>query len=633
MAPTSSWRPALLVLLVLLAGAPVPGAELDDVSRASPLGMDLLLPYPARQQVQPSRRAASQAQQAASTSAAPPAVPPLSVLQPLPATPLLADGELQWVHTSRVTIYGQAVATVTSVLDPLRTLSVVEPGGSGGCAAWRRVQPTQTAARLPYTCHAVTNAGFFHVWSGQCIGNLVSNGRRVQTASSDERNVNIGITADGHLITGYLDSLQVAGADLSAQHRHRRRGDKSGAPTPAPTPAPTSSTSAPTATPTTPAPAPIHFEQLVAGVLWLVRDGQNYVNESIALEYQGAEETGTLQEFADVVAARTAIGYDRRGMIKIVQVDGKTHTRGVTLHMLADYLIHELDLVSAINLDGGGSSVTLQDGRLVSHPSDECTLSDCACPSFFTTLDSADCTDVCPRFNCERAVSTILCAHSPLCNAGSGCGDHGDCVNGSCICRPGWDGPSCATALCNLGAGCGPNGRCEAGVCRCEPAWDGPACAMPLCNNGTGCGQHGACNASGLCVCDSGWQGARCSDHRCNADMGCSGHGVCTVGNGTCRCDSGFYGVACELPVPIEDPPPSNAAWVTGEEGRGLFTSLFNLPLPRSCSSLRIDWTCRVCAGGGGGLGQHCAQHLAGVHATGAAALVFREGASCPQVL
>ena len=39
------------------------------------------------------------------------------------------------------------------------------------------------------------------------------------------------------------------------------------------------------------------FRQLVGGVIWLVRDGQSYVNESIHIECSDTEETGTVVGF------------------------------------------------------------------------------------------------------------------------------------------------------------------------------------------------------------------------------------------------------------------------------------------------------------------------------------------------
>lgn len=59
--------------------------------------------------------------------------------------------------------------------------------------------------------------------------------------------------------------------------------------------------------------------------------------------------------------------------------------RGLTLDELADWMI-EFQARYAINLDGGGSSVLVQNGTYVSHPT---------------------CWDV--PLECERAIATVLC--------------------------------------------------------------------------------------------------------------------------------------------------------------------------------------------------------------------------------
>ena len=94
--------------------------------------------------------------------------------------------------------------------------------------------------------------------------------------------------------------------------------------------------------------------QLISGVGWLVRNGRNNVRESVSLESQGPsiEETGSLSLFAEIISARTAIGFDARGVVKVVQIDGKSYETGLSLYQFADVLIKH-GLVNAINLDGG----------------------------------------------------------------------------------------------------------------------------------------------------------------------------------------------------------------------------------------------------------------------------------------
>ena len=70
------------------------------------------------------------------------------------------------------------------------------------------------------------------------------------------------------------------------------------------------------------------FQELVGGVIWLVRNSQNYVNESLIAECGDIQETGQLDYFADVISARTAVGHDGDGRVVIAQVNGKTEQRG-----------------------------------------------------------------------------------------------------------------------------------------------------------------------------------------------------------------------------------------------------------------------------------------------------------------
>lgn len=83
------------------------------------------------------------------------------------------------------------------VHDPLRTLSVMEPGGPGGCEKSHRVTVEETAAGCLYA----QNAGFFNTTNDQCVGNVVSDGRRVRN-SGGVQNAQFGIRKDGSLVFG-----------------------------------------------------------------------------------------------------------------------------------------------------------------------------------------------------------------------------------------------------------------------------------------------------------------------------------------------------------------------------------------------------------------------------------------------
>lgn len=170
-----------------------------------------------------------------------------------------------------------------SVADnPLRTFSVLEPDRPGGCKG--SIRSTVAATSKQRNCLAAINAGYFRTSNGQCLGNVVSNERLVQD-SGGVQNANFGIRKDGTIVVGYLSQETVL--------------DKNNP-----------------------------FVQLVSGVVWLLRNRNVYVDESKTAECRNTQETGSMDLFANVVSARTAIGHDSRGRIVLVQVDGKTHRRG-----------------------------------------------------------------------------------------------------------------------------------------------------------------------------------------------------------------------------------------------------------------------------------------------------------------
>ena len=122
------------------------------------------------------------------------------------------------------------------------------------------------------------------VASGTCLGNMVSDGRIVQT-TGNQQNANFGIREDGTIVVGYIPDEEVRNT-------------------------------------TNP------FRQLVTGVVWLVRNGTNYVNESKKLECASHQDTGRMDTFVDVLSARSALGHDAQGRLVMAQVEGQTHHRG-----------------------------------------------------------------------------------------------------------------------------------------------------------------------------------------------------------------------------------------------------------------------------------------------------------------
>ncbi|XP_038128381.1 N-acetylglucosamine-1-phosphodiester alpha-N-acetylglucosaminidase isoform X2 [Cyprinodon tularosa] len=322
---------------------------------------------------------------------------------------------------------------LTVVHDPLQTVSVVEPGGLHGCGTNRRVSVEETATAAG--CIYAQNAGFFNMEYGECLGNVVSDGRLVRD-SGGVQNAQFGIRQDGTLVFGYLSQEDVLNQ-------------------------------------TNP------FVQLISGVIWLLRDGQVYINQSLEAECSETQSTGSLRYFVDVVSARTAVGHDKEGRLILFHIDGQTDRRGMNLWQVADFL-KENGVINAINLDGGGSSTYVINGSLASYPSDHCKLDG--------------------RWRCAREVSTVLCVHQRRCNPAN-CSSHRDCVDGQCRCQTGWRGPACNTLVCQPSA-CGPHGVCSPSGCVCKAGWRGTNCSevCPLGFFGSSCTQE--CRCDDLCPCD-----------------------------------------------------------------------------------------------------------------------------------
>ncbi|XP_071770052.2 N-acetylglucosamine-1-phosphodiester alpha-N-acetylglucosaminidase-like [Centroberyx gerrardi] len=326
-------------------------------------------------------------------------------------------------------VYGH----MTVVHDPLRTVSVLEPGGPGGCGRKQRAPVEETAEAAG--CLYAQNAGFFNTKKGQCLGNVVSDGRLVRD-SGGVQNAQFGIRRDGTLVFGYLSQEDVL-----------ERSNP--------------------------------FVQLISGVVWLLRDGQIYINQSMEAECDKTNEMETFRYFVDILSARTVVGHDAEGNLILFHIDGQTKERGMNLWEVAEFL-KKYGVVNAINLDGGGSSTFVIKGSLASYPPDLCV------------PDS--------RWRCARPVSTILCVHQRRCRPAD-CSGNGDCVDGRCRCQEGWQGAACDTLLCRPPA-CGTHGVCTANGCVCDPGWRGKSCGQvcPLGFYGRSCAEE--CQCDGQCPCD-----------------------------------------------------------------------------------------------------------------------------------
>lgn len=111
-------------------------------------------------------------------------------------------------------------------------------------------------------------------------------------------------------------------------------------------------------------------QEAVGGGPMLVKDGKNVAEENYWKEvFDGGGIEGLSRQ------PRTAIGAKADGKLVLLVCDGRNMrgSAGYTLPELADKLI-ELGVVSAINLDGGGSSTMVgADGVVLNRPSDSGT--------------------------------------------------------------------------------------------------------------------------------------------------------------------------------------------------------------------------------------------------------------------
>jgi exopolysaccharide biosynthesis protein len=68
---------------------------------------------------------------------------------------------------------------------------------------------------------------------------------------------------------------------------------------------------------------------------------------------------------------RTLVGVDRKGAIWFAVIDGRQPGYAVGMQFAdLNRLCDRLDLTDALNLDGGGSSTMVVNGRIVNKPSD-----------------------------------------------------------------------------------------------------------------------------------------------------------------------------------------------------------------------------------------------------------------------
>ena len=157
--------------------------------------------------------------------------------------------------------------------------------------------------------------------------------------------------------------------------------------------------------------------------------------------------------------------------------------------------------------------------------------------------------------NVSGATMTLNFKYQNVTCADTGCGDHGTCTNGQCVCTDSWTGTQCEIPPSG-NAGCVPD-----------------TTTKKSCGN---LGSYGTCQASttsggitgsGNCTCDTmtGQSGLYCEQHCSsqNSTTACGGplRGYCVDGNYNfytnpnavkqrCVCVNGWTGVDCTVPPP-----------------------------------------------------------------------------------
>jgi exopolysaccharide biosynthesis protein len=218
------------------------------------------------------------------------------------------------------------------------------PPTAEGCG--QLVQPS-TSSWKTFGCEYATNGAFFNnvksnpSGASLCIGNLVADGKvwQIPTDGSGTKRANFGITKNNTVVVGFVDDATVASKQ---------------------------------------------WTNLITGWGWLVRDGASYIGKSADMSYEAGG-------FCLEKAPRTAVGFYKNGSMVLLEIDGEEDIlAGPDLFETAELLV-SLGVDTAINIDGGGSSVSVHQGTVVSVP---------------TCKDTPEV--------CERADASITCVKSSL---------------------------------------------------------------------------------------------------------------------------------------------------------------------------------------------------------------------------
>ena len=254
------------------------------------------------------------------------------------------DNGLSWQHlTGNYKSTGRPYSAYFATFHP--SYFSFYPSSPGGCVSL--VKTSQSSHESWSDCAFATNGGFFDTNASHlaadngtlCVGNLISSdqsGKEIykQYTDAGTGRANFGISlVTQEMIVGFIDQTT---------------------------------------------PKVVQFSQLMSGWGWVVRDGVSNVDKS--------QDLSSGSGFVSEKAPRTAVGAMPDGRMFLLEIDGEEDIlAGPDLHEQAELLV-SLGVNSAVNIDGGGSSVAVANGAVVDVP---------------TCKDTPEV--------CERAVASFTC--------------------------------------------------------------------------------------------------------------------------------------------------------------------------------------------------------------------------------
>ena len=212
----------------------------------------------------------------------------------------------------------------------------------------RRESPVQFAARLNAT--VVLNGGYFlmHKDPSEHVGLLVDNGEMISLSLRSmikrERRYFLTRSAVGFNTNGQMDIAWIASRNDSIFEWDEPANNKP--------------------------EKPITNLEFSNAKLWNVKDA---MQAGPVIVSSGRKNVTTNEEVffwskISEIHPRTAAGYTKDGKYIFMVVDGRQpDSRGVDLNELS-ILMYDLDCEEAINLDGGGSSAIVVNGKLLNNP-------------------------------------------------------------------------------------------------------------------------------------------------------------------------------------------------------------------------------------------------------------------------